>query len=87
MSGGVPLGALAQELAALGVMYHSDVFVPEMGQLRFDDVEITLLDATTAIVRGHWGLTFTRRGPASGLFTLLMRKEGNQWWIIHDHSS
>jgi len=83
---GVPLGVLPQELAAARLM-ESVTFVPEMGQLQFDEVQVTLIDSKNAIVRGRWRLTFAKKPPSDGLFTLLFRYQDGQWWIMHDHSS
>jgi ketosteroid isomerase-like protein len=58
----------------------------EMGQLDFTELQIELLSQTTAFVRGHWHLKM-KDGEPGGLFTLILRKQGSGWKIIHDHTS
>ncbi len=57
-----------------------------MGELSFDEVRITLLSDTTAMVFGHWRLERNEDHP-EGLFTLIFRKTEGGWRIIHDHTS
>jgi ketosteroid isomerase-like protein len=58
----------------------------EMGKLTFRDVEIDVLSAESAVVRGRWDLKMTKTNPG-GLFTLLLRKTTDGWRIVHDHTS
>jgi beta-aspartyl-peptidase (threonine type) len=58
----------------------------EMGTLAFSDLEIDVLDADHAVVRGRWQLTLAKEKVA-GLFTLIFRKIGPDWRIVHDHTS
>ncbi len=58
----------------------------EMGQLNFSDIQIELLGPTSAFVRGHWRLKMSASEPG-GLFTLVFRKMGDSWKIVHDHTS
>lgn len=60
-----------------------------MGQLRFSDLEIVRLSRRHAEVFGRYHLTRNRQhgGNATGLFTLLMERQGGEWVIVHDHSS
>jgi ketosteroid isomerase-like protein len=58
----------------------------EMGKLTFKDVDIELLSAESAVVRGRWELTLTKESPG-GLFTLILRKTKDGWRIVHDHTS
>jgi ketosteroid isomerase-like protein len=58
----------------------------EMGKLTFKDVDIELLSATSAVVRGRWQLTLNKESP-NGLFTLIFRKTTDGWRIVHDHTS
>jgi ketosteroid isomerase-like protein len=58
----------------------------EMGKLAFKDVDIELLSATSAVVRGRWQLTLSKESPG-GLFTLIFRKTSDGWRIVHDHTS
>lgn len=58
----------------------------EMGHLDFSDVRIEMLGSTGAFVRGHWRLKMAASEPG-GLFTLVFRRMGNGWKIVHDHTS
>jgi ketosteroid isomerase-like protein len=58
----------------------------EMGHLDFSDLRVEMLGPQTAFVRGHWNLK-TTGGEQGGLFTLIFRKFGDGWKIIHDHTS
>jgi beta-aspartyl-peptidase (threonine type) len=58
----------------------------EMGKLDFTDLQIELLGSTSAFVRGHWQLKMAG-GEPGGLFTLIFRKMGGNWKIVHDHTS
>jgi ketosteroid isomerase-like protein len=58
----------------------------EMGKLAFEDIDIELLSATSAVVLGRWQLTLTKDSP-KGLFTLIVRKTPDGWRIVHDHTS
>ena len=60
----------------------------KMGTLKFTDIEIMVLSADYAEVFGKFHLSRDKSvGDASGLFTLLMRREGDQWLVLHDHTS
>jgi beta-aspartyl-peptidase (threonine type) len=59
----------------------------EMGTLRFDELQIDPTGPRSAAVRGRWQLTFKDGRTPGGLFTLLFRKEGQDWRIVHDHTS
>jgi ketosteroid isomerase-like protein len=58
----------------------------EMGKLAFKDLNIALLGADHALVRGGWELTLTK-GRAGGLFTVIFANTSGTWRIIHDHTS
>ena len=59
----------------------------EMGKLRFDDLQITVLDLDSAFVRGRWRLTLSNGKQPGGLFTLIFRRKPEGWRIVHDHTS
>lgn len=60
----------------------------KMGTLKFTDLEIMVLSGNYAEVFGKFHLSRDKSvGDASGLFTLLMRREGDQWLVLHDHTS
>ena len=58
----------------------------EMGQLDFSEIEIEVLGADSAFVRGKWRLRMKDSNPG-GLFTLIFRKLPAGWRIVHDHTS
>jgi uncharacterized protein (TIGR02246 family) len=58
----------------------------EMGKLTFRDIEIDVLSADSAVVRGRWELKQSKATPG-GLFTLVFRKTPDGWRIVHDHTS
>ena len=59
----------------------------EMGQLRFDAVEVVPLGDDAALARGAWRLHMTDGKEPHGLFTLLLRRLDGAWRIVHDHTS
>ena len=58
----------------------------QMGELRFSQLEITVLEEHSALVLGRWQLT-RKESPVGGNFTLVMRRIDGRWLIIHDHTS
>jgi beta-aspartyl-peptidase (threonine type) len=56
-----------------------------MGEVSFDQLEITPLGDTAALVLGRWQLK--RAEPIGGNFSLVLRKIDGAWRIIHDHTS
>ena len=62
-------------------------YTPEsMGELTFSDLEITPLSPDAAYVIGTWALKLEPDNP-DGKFTLIFRKFGESWKIVHDHTS
>lgn len=60
----------------------------KMGTLKFSDLEITVLGDEYAEVFGRFHLRREKSiGDASGLFTLLMKKQADEWLVWHDHTS
>jgi ketosteroid isomerase-like protein len=59
----------------------------EMGHLEFSDLNIQVLAADAAFVRGAWELTLPDGKKPHGLFTLVFRKFPDGWKILHDHTS
>jgi beta-aspartyl-peptidase (threonine type) len=59
----------------------------EMGKLNFSNLRVAMLGEDAAFVRGRWQLTMKDGSLRSGLFTIVLRKFGDGWKIIHDHSS
>jgi beta-aspartyl-peptidase (threonine type) len=60
-----------------------------MGTLTFSDLEIRTLSKDAAFVVGRWHLErpSDSRGPAGGVFTLVLRRFPQGWRIVHDHTS
>jgi beta-aspartyl-peptidase (threonine type) len=58
----------------------------EMGKLTFSEIEIELIGADHAVVKGRWQLAMKKEHPG-GLFTLIFRKLPEGWRIVHDHTS
>lgn len=58
-----------------------------MGKLTFSDVDVSILTADAAYVRGRWKLDLPDKTAPDGLFTLIVRKIDQNWRIVHDHTS
>jgi ketosteroid isomerase-like protein len=58
----------------------------KMGLLTFSDLEITPISSDAAVVLGRWKLKRAQDRP-HGRFTLIFRKTGDGWRIVHDHTS
>lgn len=56
-----------------------------MGRLSFNVVDIEPLGQSAALVFGEWRLERRNDAPY-GLFTLVFRRVGGDWVIIHDHT-
>ena len=60
----------------------------QMGTLTFSDLEFAEISADYAEVFGKFHLARDKSvGDATGLFTLLMKREGQRWLVLHDHTS
>ncbi len=60
----------------------------EMGKLEFQDLNIDLLSAKSAVVTGKWRLTMSNGKQPHGLFTLIFKRiPSTGWKIVHDHTS
>ena len=60
-----------------------------MGVLKFTDIEVRMLgrDFASVVGRFHLQREDATGGAAQGLFTLLLKRSGNAWTIILDHTS
>jgi uncharacterized protein (TIGR02246 family) len=58
----------------------------KMGTLMFSDLEIKLISKDAAVALGRWQLTRAGDTP-HGRFTLIFRRTGQGWRIVHDHTS
>jgi beta-aspartyl-peptidase (threonine type) len=67
-------------------MYKKNYAGEKMGKLEFTDIEVKALCTDTYLVLGRWRVT-AKDETKEGLFTLLFRRFGKDWKIIHDHSS
>ena len=58
----------------------------KMGKLKFDNLEVTPLGNSAALVLGQWHLE-RETEPLNGNFSLVVRKIDDRWLIVHDHTS
>ncbi len=60
----------------------------KMGMLTFSELEFFPISDDYSEVFGKYHLARDKSvGDASGLFTLLMKREGDRWLVLHDHTS
>lgn len=59
----------------------------EMGALDFEILEVQLFSKDAAVVYGKWHLKMADGKEPRGLFTVVVRKFGEGWRIVHDHTS
>ena len=59
----------------------------EMGKLEMTDIQVEMVGAQGAFVRGRWHLDLANGKQPHGLFTLIFRKFPDGWKILHDHTS
>ncbi len=58
----------------------------KMGALKFSDLQIDVISKDAAVVLGSWALTRANDNP-KGKFTLIFKRFGAGWRIVHDHTS
>jgi uncharacterized protein (TIGR02246 family) len=58
----------------------------QMGRLTLSDLEITPLGDSAALILGQWKLDRDKE-PVGGNYSIIMRKFGDRWLIVHDHTS
>ena len=58
----------------------------KMGRLKFEQLEITPLGDTAALVLGQWHLE-REPEPLTGNYSIVFRKIDGRWLIVHDHTS
>src|SRR5262249_41031962 len=58
----------------------------EMGKLTFSEIDVEMLGADVAVVRGRWQLRLSKAKPG-GLFPLIVKRFAEGWRIVHDHTS
>jgi hypothetical protein len=54
-----------------------------MGRLKFDIIDVQLMDKTTGTLVGKWALYRENDNPKGG-FTLIFKKINGDWLIIND---
>jgi beta-aspartyl-peptidase (threonine type) len=59
----------------------------EMGRLAFTALEVVTLAGECALARGRWDLDFAKEKDVGGLFSLVFKRTGDGWRIVHDHTS
>lgn len=59
----------------------------EMGQLRFESLEVLMLGPEGAAARGEYWLRMKDGQQPHGRFTLILRRLDGAWRIVHDHTS
>lgn len=57
-----------------------------MGTLRFDIIDVTVIDEDDGLIFGKWALSRENDTP-NGLFTLHLKKGDNGWKVVSDHTS
>ena len=57
-----------------------------MGRLSFTELETSPLGSRHALTLGRWQLT-REDGDIGGAFSLVWRREGRRWLILHDHTT
>ena len=79
-------GRVTRGWQAMRDRYHQRYPTREaMGRLTFSDIEVTEPGPNVALVLGRWRLE--RAEPIGGGFSLVLRKDRENWVIIHDHTS
>ena len=58
----------------------------KMGTLTFSDINVSSLNANTAVVQGRWSLRRKTDQP-HGSFVLIFRRQPEGWRIVHDETS
>ncbi|MCP5107242.1 MAG: SgcJ/EcaC family oxidoreductase [bacterium] len=70
----------------LQAMYKKNYAGEKMGKLEFSYIEMKNLTTDIILVMGRWKVT-AKGESKEGLYTLIFRRFGKDWKIIHDHSS
>jgi beta-aspartyl-peptidase (threonine type) len=58
----------------------------DLGELTFADLRVTMLGTEHALALGNWRLV-TDQATVEGNFSLVLSKVGDDWRIVHDHTS
>ncbi len=57
-----------------------------LGRLGFENVDVKMVTDDVAVATGRFSLA-RADGVSSGVFSLVMRRDGGAWRIVHDHTS
>lgn len=57
-----------------------------LGQLSFDNIDVKMVTDDVAVATGRFNLAGSDTS-SSGVFSLVMRRDGGAWRIVHDHTS
>ncbi|MEC9094869.1 MAG: nuclear transport factor 2 family protein [Planctomycetota bacterium] len=82
-SGGKTTRGWSQTLARYQKSYPTKEL---MGHLTFSEFEVTVLGPHSALALGRWHLK-RDQDELQGNFSVVLKKFGSRWLIIHDHSS
>lgn len=60
-----------------------------MGTLAFSEIEVWPLGGDNALAMGTWMVDFGKlnKPKVRGIFSLVLRRTGSNWLIMHDHTS
>ena len=59
----------------------------QMGRLSFTDSRVDMLSPYAAVVTARWHLLMNGGKQREGLTTIICKRTGAGWKIVHDHSS
>ncbi|PQA87330.1 YybH family protein [Hyphococcus luteus] len=57
-----------------------------LGRLSFDNIDVKMVTDDVAVATGRFNLAGSD-ASSSGVFSLVMRRDGGAWRIVHDHTS
>lgn len=83
VSGTTVIRGRAQIAAAFRSRFHA---ADEMGSLAAENLEVDVIGASDAVVFGEWVHTLGER-VRRGVFTVHLRRFGDEWLTVSDHTS
>lgn len=67
---------------------YKNSYTPEkMGQLHFDEMNMTRMSDEHFYVVGRYNLVYPNSELVQGWFSVIMKKIDGKWWMVSDHSS
>ncbi len=80
-------GAVSKGWSAT-MKHYRDVYVDEngLGRLALEKLDVEMVTDDVAVVTGRFNLA-RNTGASTGSFSLVMRRMGGVWRIVHDHSN